>query len=344
MDGRPLDGNAARCDSRIPSANNNQGGIMQFISKVLLVLISAALLPACLQQIVSQDVTRIHNAENIRKTDRGRIFVSGLDAVREIIDDGKGGYAAPTVLDESCSYYGGLAQLRDWMFSVCVDVHPTIADGHLSLASGRLYARSLIDDQVVLVGELNDFSLPNGLDAIAADDVILIADEDFTLGGGVARAAIDFSSGVPQVANLQTRWIGAGQNVFSANGVRVLGRDVFLTDINSIKRVPLNDEGEPGVAQTIYQAATVFDDLVPYCDGLLVADFIRGLLVYTTLNGGAVVESPAGFTTPSAILPDATPLLDRQKMLVTLSGSTSSSGGRLIAVNPDTIGLPSCTP
>jgi hypothetical protein len=318
----------------------DHGGNMRLISKIISAIASALLLPACIEQVAQQDVVLIPSAENIRMSDSGRIFVSGADVVHEIVGDNSGGYTMRTVLDEDCSYNAGLAQLRDWMFSVCVDLNPVFTDGYVSLASGRLYARSLSDDRVVLVGELTDFSLPNGLDAIVDDDVILIADEDFTRRrGGVARAFVDFTSGVPVLADLQRRWIGAEQNVSAANGVRVIGRDVFLTDIDTVKRVPLSESGEPGTAQVIYQASTVLDDLVPYCGGLLVTDYIRGLLVFTALDGSSAVESPAGFAAPSAILPDAVPLFEPGQMLVTLS-----VGARVVRVTADAIGLPSCLP
>lgn len=313
---------------------------MRFVSKVISVFAAALLLSACLEQVAQQDVVEIPQAENIRMSDGGRVFVSGADAVHEIVSDGNGGYAAQPFVQEDCSYHAGLAQLRDWMFSVCVNLNPMFVDGYLSLASGTLYARSLTDDRVVLVGELTDFSLPNGLDAIAEHDVILIADEDFTRQrGGVARAVVDFSSGAPVLAELQTRWIGGAQNVSAANGVRVIGRDVFLTDIDTVKRVPLNAEGEPGDAQVIYQADTVLDELVPYCGGLLVTDYIRGLIVYTALDGSAAVESRAGFVTPSAVLAQATPLFEPGQILVTLS-----VGARLVRVTAEAAGLPGCRP
>jgi hypothetical protein len=311
---------------------------MRFPSIIIPVLSSALLLSACLES-AGEDVVEIPSAENIRRTEGGRIFVAGGDAVHEVVRDG-GGYATKVFLAEQCSYTAGLAQLRDWMFSVCVNLKPDLADGALSLAVGKLYARSLTDGRVVVVAELNDFALPNGLDAIATDDVILIADEDFTRShGGVARAKVDFSRGVPTLAKLQTRWIGAAQNVTSSNGVRVIGRDVFLTDIDTLKRVPLDEHGEPGAAQVLYTATTVLDDLVPYCDGLLVADFLRGVLVYTTLDGKKTVESKARFATPSALLPDGAPLFETGKLLVTLS-----TGNRLVQVTPAEIGLPDCEP
>lgn len=321
---------------------------MRFISNIMPVCVSALLLSACIEPTYQQDVALIPNAENIRMSSAGRIFVSAADAVYEVVKDDSEAYATQPVIAEDCSYNAGLAQLRDWMFSVCVNLNPMFVGDRLSLASGKLFARSLHDDRVVLVGELSDFSLPNGIDAIAEDDVILIADEDFTGGGGVARAAIDFSSDAPVIANLQTRWIGSAQNVSAANGVRVIGRDVFLTDINTVKRVPLDGQGEPGVAQVIYQASTVLDDLAPYCDGLLVADFIRGLLVYTTLDGSVAVESSGGFASPSAVLAQATPLFEPDQILVTLVGSlgstTSTYGDRLVSVTAQAVGLPGCTP
>lgn len=321
---------------------------MRFIANVSTILAAALLLSACLEQVPQRQIALIPEAENIRMSEGGRIFVAGADAVHEIISDGEGGYAIRVAIDEKCSYNGGLAQLHDWMFSVCVNVRPVFVDGRLSLATGKLFARSLSDDRVVLVGLLNDFALPNGIDAIAEDNVILVADEDFTGGGGVARAVVDFSTGVPVLADLQTRWIGAAHNVSAANGVRVIGNDVFLTDINTVKRVPLNDDGEPGQALIIYEADTVLDDLAPYCDGLLVADFIRGLLVYVALDGSVAAESTAGLASPSAVLPVATPLFDEGEILVTLVGSlgkpTSAHGDRLVSVTAEAVGLPACTP
>jgi hypothetical protein len=124
----------------------------------------------------------------------------------------------------------------------------------------------------------------------------------------------------------------------------MIGRNVYLTDISTSKRVPLNEDGEPGAAQTLYQATTVLDDLEPYCDGLLVADFIRGLRIYITLDGSVVRESSASFVTPSVILADATPFLDEREILLTLSGGAeeSSPGGRVISLSPEAVGLPSC--
>lgn len=328
---------------------------MRFISKVTPVLshitsvfATALLVSACIPLPGQQDVALIPNAENIRMSDSGRIFVAGADAVHEVLKDENGSYSTQIVIDEDCTYNAGLALLHDWLFSVCVNLNPVFEDDRLSLADGKLYARSLSDDRVVLVGELDGFALPNGIDAIVQDNAILIADEDFTGGGGVARAVVDFSSGVPVLSELQTRWIGTAQNVSAANGVRVIGGDVFLTDIGAVKRVHLDDEGVPETAQVIYQASTVLDDMAPYCDGLLVADFLRGLLVYINLDGSAAVESTAGLASPSALLPVATPLFEPGQILVTLVGGlaseTSTHGDRLAYFTAEALGLPACQP
>jgi len=306
--------------------------------------VCSVLLSACLTP--PQDVVLIPNAENIRMTTDGRIFVSGSDAVHEIVKNSAGVYSAPVAIEEGCTYYGGLAQLHDWMFSVCVDVNIIFSEDRVYLASGRLLAHSLVDDRTVTVATLDDFFLANGIDAIEHENAILIADEDFTGKGGVTKMTLDFVSGEPVLMSMQTRWIGNAQNVRAANGVRVIGDDVYLTDIDTVKRVPIDESGTPGPAEVIYQAPTVLDDLAPYCDALLVADFLRGILVYVPLDGSTAVESTAGFASPSAVLPVATPLFEPGQILMTLAGglttTTSTHGDRLVQVTADAISLPGC--
>ncbi len=126
-------------------------------------------------------------------------------------------------------------------------------------------------------------------------------------------------------------WIGAAQGVYAANGLRVAGNSLFLSDLGRIKRVDLDSNWEyPQKAEKIVSRLTVFDDFDLYCGGLLVADYIGGDLLWTSLDGSQVHKLITGLTSPSAVLSDPTPLFEEGQILFTESvGVLPDSGHRL---------------
>lgn len=304
-------------------------------------LMLAALLSGCFQ---TQTVVPLTAAENIRRTTDGRIFVSGRPAVYEIILDAQGDYQKVAVTQpDGCSYYGGLAELQDWLFFVCNNSKSLSVKDFKFANAGRLMAYSLRDAQVVTVAQLTGFQLANGLDALPHENAILIADEDFLAHGGVSKFSLNFDSGIPAVTGFQPRWIGKEQAVYAANGVRVLNGDVYLTDIGFVKKVTLDAEGNPQRAQILYRSATVLDDLAPWCDGVLVADYLMGKLIYVPADGQPVQKSRGGLFSPSAVLPDASPLFDESVLLVTETfGVSPGKGNQLAAAKWTDLGINAC--
>lgn len=312
--------------------------------KVILQVVFAILLSGCFQ---TQTVAPITAAENIRKTADGRIFVSGDAAIFEILPDGQGAYQAEAITQQDpqnrCAYYAGLAELNGWLFYVCTRFK-AFSVGDLKFGNaGSLMAYSLQSGEVVMVADLSGFLIANGLDALPDDNAILMADEDIFGKGGVSRFNISFASGVPVVTEMQQHWIGPAQKVYAANGVRVVDGNLFLTDIGFLKKLPLDAQGNPQRAQILYRGATVLDDLAPYCDGVLVADFVMGRLIYASADGDVIEKTRSGFASPSSLLPDASPMFDASQLLVTESyGLTAGKGNRLAAITWDELGISAC--
>lgn len=307
---------------------------------ILFVCLCALLLGGCLPK---QPVADITAAENLRRTTEGRIFVTGRQALYELRHDSAGSIeAVPVSQDESCDYHAGIAQLHDWLFFVCAK-QAGVQKGISFADAGSLKAYSLRDGRVVTVMALSGFQFANGLDALEPADAILIADENFLGKGGVARVRLNFDSGEPVPVDFQPRWIGRDQRVYAANGVRVQGDAVYLTDIGYVKQVPLDSAGEPGRARILYRSATVLDDLDLMCGGLVVADFVRGRLVHVPLDGSPATVSPGGLTSPSAVLAEATPLFGEEEVLVTEAFRLAGKGGnRLVRVQRADLGFPAC--
>lgn len=288
-----------------------------------------------------EEVTRLHGAENMRMTSDGRMFATGSTGLYEITRN-QGNIEKRQINTEYCQH-SGLAEMHGWLFSVCMEKMPgfTLTPPFYTTAEASLWAYSLTSGEFFNIGELTDFYIPNGIDALAQENAILIADENFMGQGGVSKATINFSAEVPFIESVEQQWIGANQDVGIANGVRVLNNAVFLTDKGSLKRVPLNANGEPQPSQTLYSAFTILDDLAPFCEGVLVTDFIGGKLVYVSEDGSKVWKSPTGLVTPSSVLPNAQPLFGKDIILVTelrrfSEKADQSPWGRLVAVKPKT--------
>ena len=302
--------------------------------------VSILLLAGCLPK---EPLVAIPSAENIRQVTDGRIFISGKDALYRLDQNEQGFSATAVAADEECSYFAGLAELNNWLFFVCAQSSGLQFKDLKFSEAGYLRAYSLIDESVVTIMTLSGFQFPNGLDALPEQNAILIADEDFFVAqGGVSKIILDFSSGQPVLADYQHHWIGPQQQVYAANGVRVVDDAVYLTDIGFFKRVPLLPDGSPGAAEILFNNLTVLDDFDRYCQGFLITDFVKGRLVYVPDDGSGPVFSAGGLSSPSAVVghPDS---FSAGEVLVTESrGLQASQGNQLVKVDVKVFGLESC--
>lgn len=292
-------------------------------------ILTSLVLSGCYSE---QTLFNLSMAENIRKTSDERIFVTAGDGLYEVTRNENQEWV-PVLIYESedeCSYFAGMAELNGWLFFVCAVQEGFNFNGASFQNSGMLMALSLSAGNVESVLALSGYQFANGMDAVVEKNILLLADENFLAQGGVTKLVINFDSDVPAVEEEVYHWINDEHEVYAANGVRVIGNDVYLTDIGYLKRVPIDDDWiEPGPAQEIYKRYSVFDDIDVYCDGLLVTDFVQGKLTYVSLDGAYVKNVLSGLTSPSAVLANASPLIEGGILFTETAGLIPNGGNRL---------------
>ena len=311
------------------------------LARLFFLSVSILLLAGCLPK---EPLVAIPSAENIRQVTDGRIFISGKDALYRLDQSEQGFTVTAVASDEECSYFAGLAELNDWLFFVCARSSGLQLNDLKFSEAGYLLAYSLSDGRVVSVMALSGFQFPNGLDALPDQNAILIADEDFFVAqGGVSKIILDFSSGQPVLADYHQHWIGPQQQVYAANGVRVVEDAVYLTDIGFFKRVPLLADGSPGPAEILFKNLTVLDDFDRHCQGFLITDFVKGRLVYIPDDGSGPVFSAGGLISPSAVLGHPRGFRADEVLVTESRGLQASQGNQLVKVDVKTFGLESCS-
>lgn len=284
-------------------------------------------------------VSTLPSAENMRMTTDGRLFATGSQGIYEIKKQGDT-YTRARLNQEPCQHLG-LAVKNDWLFSVCMTKYPGIKifPPFYTSAEASLWAYPLntdsADASITNIGRLEDFYIPNGMDALPDSDQLIIADENFISIGGVTLVDIDFSEEIPKISAQTDKWISKDQDVSKANGVRVIGNAIFLTDKGSIKRIDLDEAGMPQKAALLYDDKTTLDDLAPFCDGVVAVDFLKGRIVYANKDGSKTSIIQSGLFTPSSVMMNATPMFDSDAYLVTevrrfFEGESDNAKGRIL--------------
>ncbi|WP_140632657.1 hypothetical protein [Methylibium rhizosphaerae] len=119
-------------------------------------------------------------------------------------------------------------------------------------------------------------ALPNGL-AVTQDGRLLLADYRLPGAAGVARVALDLTGERPRITASERDWLAAAHGIGHPNRVRVLGRELFVSDFSFVKRYLFDDRAEVPLSLTlpggvtvknevrVFQGATAVDDIEPFC-------------------------------------------------------------------------------
>lgn len=323
-------------------------------------LMLAPVLTGCLEK---QVVASIPDAENILFTEDGRLLVTGgkdvYQLTRQTDASGNASYerrvASPVGLEGKCNYTG-LAQQGDWVFTTCVELKWLIIRNNHLLAA-NLNADNFRFDYVVSPKDTKDpldrAFIPNGMD-FAPDGALLIADENFVATSGVDRAVLDIPSSaewqdnpdvMPTLVSYEKDWLSASPyDVHSANGLKVEGQNLYITEGGKLKRFQFDAQGQiPATVQdangntinntgtTLWQnSLAILDDLQPYCDGVAVSSFLSGRIHYIARYEDpatgreffeTIYSSPGfGFDNPSSLAVGAGEGFDGRRLLVTEKG------------------------
>jgi len=332
-------------------------------------LLLPLLLSGCF--LAKDKIADIPNAENILITSDQRLIVSGGTNIYQIEKDGSG-YHAEELFDGlkkwsfwNVSKYGcqftGIAQHQNYLFATCVSQHLAVfTNNHLLYAD--LNDSELKFKMITKFNSNNEvydqLFIPNGM-AIAPDGALLVADENFFANSGIARVELDYSGRKPEITSVQPNWISPlDHDINSPNGIRVQDNFVYFSDENKVKRGRFDDAGQVQEMITMWTSKLAFplsflDDIMPYCGGVAMTDFLTGQLHYVaSYTDEYNVEHfptlystlPFAYANPSSLSYGAIPELgiDTAQILVTEKGnlleSTSTYGNKLVA-SPLTIDL-----
>ncbi|PID43859.1 MAG: hypothetical protein CSB48_03480 [Proteobacteria bacterium] len=331
--------------------------------KILFGICVSLLVAGCVEQ---EDVVVVPDAENILFTSAGDLLVSGgkgLYQVESTVNpDGSTAYQKTKVYSGPDCAFTGIAQSGDWVFAICKGgyieweglIFSLVVDTHLvaaNLNERPLDFKAL--DEGLDYDPLDEIVIPNGL-AFTPTGHLLVADENFFATSSVGRITLDYSEGRPGLAGFEKDWLDNEYGFEAPNGVRVDGNTLYVSDVNKVRRLFFDAQGEVPLSfldengnevsnrpedNEFYQGGWIIDDIMPYCGGIAVTHFFQGKLVFQTAAGEKYQTPPFSFDGPSSIAVGGGQSFDGNDLLVTEKGilleNNSNYGNRLTRVPLD---------
>ncbi len=321
---------------------------------------SATLLSGCIEKEL---IVELPDAENLMFASNGDLLVTGGNGVFQVMRDedqnGTVSFSKRSLFSDFKCTFTGLAQKDNWVFTACERRQ------WLVFTNNYLFAANLEEPDYqfrVISPSSNDpmdsLTIPNGMTFTSNGD-LLIADTNFFGVSGIAKASLDFSGDLPRIASFTKNWVGANHGLSNANGLKIAGNHLYVSDGQQVKRftienngnvpVYVNDkEGNQVLNQTVMWEApgAIVDDIQTYCGGIALTNFISGRIhyvaSYTDPDTGVesfpvIYSSPAfGFDSPSAVAIGSGPWFSGKELLVTEKGIlfdlNSSIGNQLSKV------------
>ncbi|HKU37554.1 MAG TPA: hypothetical protein VJR89_05385 [Polyangiales bacterium] len=268
-------------------------------------------------------VEGIGDAENAVFSEDGRLFVSGGTNAYEVIEAARGRSARPLYAG-TCNFTGIVVR-GQVLYTACVS--GAIGQSPAYLLAAELNAMP----QLRIIHEFERAVTPNGM-TFDAQGRLFVADAT-ALQSQLVVITLDAAD--PLTVASEQVWLGGFTFL---NGLRYFDGTLYATDLNLIESIAIQPDGSPGALRVLASSLTVFDDLLPSADGILVADFLGGRLALYSLSGGLVARTAPLFANPSSVILGRAPLVPDQALLVTEKGEIgeleSSNGNRVSTFRP----------
>jgi len=314
--------------------------------------------------LAKDKIVDIPNAENILISSDQRLIVSGGENIYQIekegddyqaieLFDGLNKFSFWNVPKHGCQF-NGIAQYQNFLLATCVSQHFLIfTNNHLLYAdlNDAELKFEMITDYNNSREIFDQLAIPNGM-AFAPDGALLVADQNFFADSGIARVELDYSSGKPVINSVEPDWVSPDNfDIHSVNGIRAEGDYFYFSDQNMVKRGRFDSTGQVQEVITMWENAlsyplSLLDDIMPYCGGVAMTDFITGQLHYVaSYTDEHDVEHfptlystlPFAYANPSSLAYGSLPELNinTDQLLVTEKGNllegASNYGNRLIS-------------
>jgi hypothetical protein len=277
-----------------------------------------------LQSSLATLVQGIGDAENATFTPDGRLFVTGGENIYEVTKEGERYLATPLYVGV-CNFTGVVAH-AGYLYTTCIE-----GSAPPNLSAYLLAAPLTSPGDLSVIHEFEQVMFPNG---IAFDERGRLFVTDFTPLAG-KLVTVSFGQSPLEVAH-EAVWHAVDHPL--ANGLKIFKNKVYMTDLNQLKVIPIQADGTAGRVSVLATRIAVLDDLLVSDRGIIVGDFYGGQLVYYSLAGRLLKQTPALFRSPSSITEGRSPLFSEGTLIVTEKGAlgelTSSDGNRVSLYRP----------
>jgi len=284
------------------------------------------------------------DAENAFFTDTGRLFITDGTSICEITSRG----TVNRLFTDNRGIFGGIAQSGKWLYVLhaalknplpAMDLNSLFKSGTLvkiliSLTD-FLMDKELLRADITVPGnpvftsiyKFKDVLLPNGM-AADADGNLYVADQTFLPQGGIVRLTV---TGGAQPVVTQETWISYKNGCLSPNGIVIRDNTLYFTDFSiwsskpaKVKKAAIIN-GRPGTVETLYSAASFFDDLdvamhrnKPY---IAVADYLMNSIILINVNDGTKTRLGSGkVANPSSVHFCVPPQFKANELIITEKG------------------------
>lgn len=305
----------------------------------LFIIVLIPLLQACLTK---EKLSTLADAENQVITQSGRHFVTSAEGISEIKKT-HWGYSVETTKTE-CDEINGIESLENWLIAVC-------ADSSLFSPVHSLIKINIQDPYNPIISHLIDLpgvALPNGIVLTPSKQSLLIADFNLFGKGKISKIDLSLSDDLKAVGYSEN-FIGNTDGIYSPNGLKFLNNDLYLTDFNTwglqgrIVKLSFSeaDASTKSITdiQIIHRGLSLYDDLLPTCDGILAADFLNGRLVFINSDGDVHKSKLQQFPGISSMLWGSERMFEKNTLIITEKGILKdrvSSIGNQISLAPIT--------
>jgi len=285
---------------------------------------------------VKNEVSHLPEAENIHITNEGRVFISSGEGFFELTENNNEIQLRPfdTTL-EACAF-GGITQIHQTLYTVCSEVK-------LINAKKILFAIDLEQESPILnaLVELNDLAVPNGLTS-DGESALYLADTAYLGQGSITKITVDGQ----RIVNMDSQWATAEHNVYHPNGMKYLNGSIFFSDLGAIKTLEIDQAGNPQFAQQLHQRFTIYDDIFPFCGGVIATDYVNGQVVLISKSGKIQYKTGFGsFQGASSVAIGKPPHFSSSQLVITERGilfdKNSNIGNRVSTATFD-FDLDSC--
>ncbi|MCO7226049.1 hypothetical protein [Pleionea sp. CnH1-48] len=277
--------------------------------KMLLIAAMALVLTSC---YVKETVVTFADAENMHFTPEGRLFLSSGKGLFELRKESNE-FIPRKISTQNCAF-GGITQIGSVIYTVCSEVK--LINGAKWLLAYDLANEA---DGLNIIHTIDGVSLTNGLTS-DGESTLYMADTNYFGQGTIVKFSLN-GNNKKQVLAQVNNWAGAEQGISHPNGMQFIDNSILLTDGGAVKRLFLDGMGVISHSETLARKTAIFDDLIPYCGGAVVTDYISGQLFYINSEGDTKFSSgPATFQGASSVLVGQPPMFNSRQLVVTEKG------------------------